>query len=131
MLAADTTVVVDGEILGKPESEADAQYMLGKLSGREHVVHTGVAVRATGGDASWVCRRPPCDFAPLTRGKIDAYWESGEPQGKAGAYAIQGLGAVFVRDLAGSYTGVMGLPLYETAQLLRQAGVPVWNGMLR
>jgi septum formation protein len=69
-------------------------------------------------------------FAPLSAAEIHAYWQSGEPQGKAGAYAIQGLGAVFVRDLAGSYTGVMGLPLYETAELLRNAGIPVWHGRI-
>jgi septum formation protein len=70
------------------------------------------------------------EFAPLTDDMIDAYWDSGEPQGKAGAYAIQGLGAVFVSDIAGSYTGVMGLPLFETAELLRHAGIPVWRGKI-
>ena len=129
VLAADTTVVVDGEILGKPESEADAFAMLGKLSDREHIVHTGVAVWAadefyTGLSSTRV------RFAPLTRAEIHAYWQSGEPLGKAGAYAIQGLGAVFVRDLEGSYTGVMGLPLFETAELLRHAGIPVWHGKI-
>ena len=130
VLAADTTVVVAGEILGKPESAADAQYMLGKLSGCEHVVHTGIAVRATGATHVGLSSTA-VHFAPLSREQIDAYWASGEPQGKAGAYAIQGLGAVFVTHIAGSYTAVMGLPLFETAQLLRRVGVPVWNGMLR
>lgn len=129
VLAADTTVVVDGEILGKPESESEAHYMLGKLSGREHLVHTGVAV----------CSRThhlrahtstQVYFAPLSREEIHAYWQSGEPQGKAGAYAIQGLGAVFVTGISGTYTGVMGLPLFETAVLLREAGIPVWHGKL-
>lgn len=129
VLAADTTVVVDGEILGKPESEADALSMLGKLSDREHVVHTGIAVWAAGNMAVGLSSTR-VRFAPLTRAEIHAYWQSGEPQGKAGAYAIQGLGAVFVRDLAGSYTGVMGLPLYETAELLRHAGIPVWHGRI-
>jgi len=69
-------------------------------------------------------------FAPLSRAEIQAYWESGEPRGKAGAYAIQGLGAVFVTGISGTYTGVMGLPLFETAHLLRQAGIPVWDGKL-
>ena len=69
-------------------------------------------------------------FAPLSTEEIHAYWESGEPRGKAGAYAIQGLGAVFVTGISGSYTGVMGLPLFETAHLLRQAGIPVWGGKL-
>jgi len=130
VLAADTTVVIGGEILGKPETAADAQYMLGKLSGREHVVHTGIAVRATGATHVGLSSTA-VHFAPLSREQIDAYWASGEPQGKAGAYAIQGLGAVFVTHIAGSYTAVMGLPLFETAQLLRRVGVPVWNGMLR
>jgi septum formation protein len=129
VLAADTTVVIDGEIMGKPESEADAQYMLGKLSGREHSVLTGIALwshqhQLLAHTDSRVC------FAPLTREEIRAYWESGEPRGKAGAYAIQGLGAVFVTGISGTYTGVMGLPLFETAHLLRQAGIAVWAGKL-
>jgi len=127
VLAADTTVVVDGEILGKPESEAQAHDMLGKLSGREHLVHTGVALIA-GGAQQVVLSSTRVKFSALSREQIHAYWQSGEPQGKAGAYAIQGLGAVFVADIAGSYTGVMGLPLLETAQLLRAAGIPVWSG---
>jgi septum formation protein len=128
VLAADTTVVVDHEILGKPESEADAAAMLGKLSGREHLVHTGVALR-TGPSVKVGISTTQVWFAPLTSAQIHAYWASGEPQGKAGAYAIQGLGAVFVSNIAGSYTGVMGLPLFETAQMLRHAGIPVWRGL--
>jgi septum formation protein len=127
VLAADTTVVVDSEILGKPESESDAHLMLGKLSGREHVVFTGIALRTVQGVNVGISRTL-VTFAPLTRAQIRAYWESGEPQGKAGAYAIQGLGAVFVTNISGSYTGVMGLPLYETAAMLRGHGVPVWSG---
>lgn len=127
VLAADTTVVVDQEILGKPESEAQAHDMLGKLSGREHVVHTGVALIASGAQQV-ALSSTLVKFSALTREQIHAYWQSGEPQGKAGAYAIQGLGAVFVAGIAGSYTGVMGLPLFETAQLLRAAGIPVWGG---
>jgi len=130
VLAADTTVVVDGEILGKPESAADAQYMLGKLSDRGHTVHTGIAVWAAG-QAYVGLSSTEVHFAPLTRAQIDAYWASGEPRGKAGAYAIQGLGAVFVTGISGSYTAVMGLPLFETAELLRRAGIPLWNGTLR
>lgn len=128
VLAADTTVVVDAEILGKPESEDDARYMLGRLSGREHVVHTGVALRAPSG-ARLALSSTRVRFAPLSEDQIHAYWASGEPRGKAGAYAIQGLGAVFVADISGSYTGVMGLPLFETAALLREAGVAVWQGV--
>jgi len=130
VLAADTTVVVDQEILGKPESEADAAAMLGKLSGREHFVHTGFALR-TGPSVHVGISSTRVSFAVLTAAQIHAYWASGEPQGKAGAYAIQGLGAVFVSKIAGSYTGVMGLPLFETAEMLRAHGVPVWTGALR
>jgi len=129
VLAADTTVVVDGEILGKPESEAEAHAMLEKLSDREHRVYTGLALWHAGSTAVGMSTSR-VRFAPLSAAEIHAYWQSGEPQGKAGAYAIQGLGAVFVRDLAGSYTGVMGLPLYETAELLRNAGIPVWHGRI-
>jgi len=129
VLAADTTVVVDQEILGKPESEADAAAMLGKLSGRVHLVHTGFALR-TAPSVQVGISTTHVSFAVLTPAQIHAYWASGEPQGKAGAYAIQGLGAVFVSKIAGSYTGVMGLPLFETAEMLRAQGVPVWTGAL-
>ncbi len=129
VLAADTTVVVDGAILGKPESEDDAFAMLSKLSARAHVVHTGIALRTAGGPRVELSSTE-VHFAPLSRAQIRAYWASGEPQGKAGAYAIQGLGAVFVAGISGSYTGVMGLPLFETAALLRTAGVPLWSGTL-
>jgi len=127
VLAADTTVVVDDEILAKPESEAEAHAMLGKLSGRAHLVHTGVAVRSLRG-AQVGISTTTVEFAVLNAAQIHAYWASGEPQGKAGAYAIQGLGAVFVSNVSGSYTGVMGLPLFETAAMLSTHGVPVWNG---
>jgi nucleoside triphosphate pyrophosphatase len=129
VLAADTTVVVGGEILGKPESEADALTMLGKLSGCEHLVHTGIALR-TARAVNVGISTTRVTFAPLNEAQVHAYWASGEPQGKAGAYAIQGLGAVFVSHISGSYTGVMGLPLFATAAMLRAQGVPVWNGAL-
>ena len=129
VLAADTTVVIDSEILGKPESEDEAHYMLGKLSGRDHLVHTGVALWSDEHQLLFHTATQVC-FAPLTAEEIHAYWVSGEPRGKAGAYAIQGLGAVFVTGISGTYTGVMGLPLFETAHLLRQAGIPVWGGSL-
>jgi len=129
VLAADTTVVVDREILGKPESEVEAMTMLGKLSGREHLVHTGIALR-TKHAVNVGISTTRVTFAPLSEAQVHAYWASGEPQGKAGAYAIQGLGAVFVSNVSGSYTGVMGLPLFTTAAMLRAQGVPVWNGAL-
>ena len=131
VLAADTTVVVDDEILGKPESEDEAHYMLGRLSGRDHYVHTAVALWMGEHEHSQLFHgSTQVCFRELSREDIHAYWESGEPQGKAGAYAIQGLGAVFVTGISGSYTGVMGLPLFETAFLLKQAGIAVWNGKL-
>lgn len=128
VLGADTTVVVDEHILGKPESEADAVSMLTKLSGRVHVVHTGMALRMPDGREFMGISSTQVQFAHLAEAQLRAYWASGEPQGKAGAYAIQGLGAVFVSNISGSYTGVMGLPLYETAEMLRAAGIAVWRG---
>jgi septum formation protein len=130
VLAADTTVHVDGHILEKPQSEADCLRMLGLLSGRRHQVYTGVCVVGAA-PPSWVCSATEVEFRKISPDEMRAYWASGEPQGKAGAYAIQGLGAVFVSNIAGSYTGVMGLPLFETAQALRLHGVAVWNGALR
>ena len=121
VLGADTAVVLDGRILGKPRDRAEAMAMLLGLAGREHQVYTGVALWAreprTRLNVSRVRFRgiEPCEAA--------AYWLSGEPADKAGGYAIQGLGAVFVADLQGSYSGVMGLPLFETAELLRECGI--------
>jgi septum formation protein len=129
VLAADTTVHVDGAILEKPQSEADCVRMLGLLSGRRHQVYTGICVISAAAPTV-ICAATEVEFRTLSQGEMRAYWASGEPQGKAGAYAIQGLGAVFVSHIVGSYTGVMGLPLFETAQALRQHGVPVWNGAL-
>jgi septum formation protein len=129
VLAADTTVEVGGEILEKPLSEDDALRMLGLLSGRAHFVHTGVCV--IGGEVpAVVVSSSEVHVRAISLREMRAYWASGEPQGKAGAYAIQGLGAVFVQKIVGSYTGVMGLPLFETAQLLSAHGVPVWRGEL-
>jgi septum formation protein len=130
VLGADTTVAVGDEILGKPETAAESVAMLNKLSGRTHLVHTGIAMRAPDGREFVSLSSTQVQFAHLTTEQMRAYWESGEPQGKAGGYAIQGLGAVFVSNVNGSYTGVMGLPLYETAEMLRAAGVPVWNGAI-
>ena len=131
VLGSDTTVVIGEEILGKPESEAEAVAMLGKLSGRTHLVHTGIALRMPDGREFMGISSTQVQFAHLEPAQLHAYWASGEPQGKAGAYAIQGLGAVFVSGINGSYTGVMGLPLYETAEMLRAAGIPVWQGAVR
>lgn len=129
VLAADTTVVVDDDILGKPESADDARSMLTRLSGRAHFVHTGIALHSKHGVAVDISTTE-VGFTTLTDAMIRAYWDSGEPQGKAGSYAIQGLGAVFVSEVSGSYTGVMGLPLFETAELLRYHGIRVWHGQV-
>jgi septum formation protein len=122
VLGADTDVVVDDEILGKPRDAAHAIAMLRRLAGRTHEVYSGVAVVQDGraGTALSITR---VTFGPISDAAAQAYWDSGEPADKAGAYAIQGLGARFVREIQGSYSGVMGLPLYETIQLLESFGV--------
>ncbi|MFW6379901.1 MAG: Maf family protein [Halorhodospira sp.] len=121
-LGADTAVVLEGEILGKPAGEADGMAMLERLSGQSHRVVTGVALvddrEATRLSVSQVT------FRETTTYERSRYWRSGEPMDKAGAYAIQGRGGVFVEHIEGSYTGVMGLPLYETTLLLDQLDVP-------
>ena len=122
VLTADTTVA-DGEaILGKPESEADAVDMLERLSGRTHQVLTAVCVYWQGVRYD-VVQTSEVRFKTFTAEEIAAYVASGEPMDKAGAYGIQGLGGVFVEHLQGSFTGVMGLPVYETAQLLKSLGL--------
>jgi len=123
VLGADTAVVVDGRLLGKPESLAHAREMLQMLSGREHQVMTAVALVRDREAVQLSMSR--VWFRPLSESEIDDYWRTGEPQDKAGAYAIQGLGAIFIERLEGSYTGVMGLPLYETGQLLQDFGIHV------
>ena len=125
VLGADTAVVLDGRILGKPVDRDDAVRMLGALSGRTHSVLTAVALCAAAGTA-WRMSRSSVSFRDVDPQECGAYADTGEPEGKAGAYAIQGFAAVFVEQLQGSYTGVMGLPVFETAALLRGAGVPHW-----
>lgn len=121
VIGADTAVVVDGAILGKPGDAADALAMLQRLSARSHEVMTGVAVHtAHGAQVALSCTR--VWFRALERAEIEAYWASGEPCDKAGAYGIQGLAAKFIERIDGSYSGVVGLPLFETAELLRAAG---------
>ncbi len=117
VLAADTEVVLDGMIFGKPVDAEDAARMLRLLSGREHEVLTGVALADTGGTRV-ALNRTLVRFAALDEAAIAAYIATGEPFGKAGAYAIQGHASAFIPHIAGSYTGVMGLPLHETAALL-------------
>lgn len=124
LLGADTAVVIDGEILGKPADLTQARRMLGRLSGRTHEVWSAVAVLSARGEDVAVSRTAVV-LRALSPAEIDAYWRSGEPADKAGAYAIQGRGAIFVSEIRGSYSGVVGLPLFETAQLLSRHGVAV------
>jgi septum formation protein len=119
VLAADTTVTIDQQILGKPANEAQAYAMLHLLSGRAHQVMTAIALIIEQ-QCLTALSHSTVTFAPLSPEQIHAYIQSNEPMDKAGAYGIQGLGGQFIRHLEGSYSGVMGLPLYETAQLLRQ-----------
>jgi septum formation protein len=125
VLAADTIVVVDERILGKPAGAAEGLAMLEQLSGRSHAVLTAVAL-ASATALAFRLSASEVRFRRLSRAECRSYWESGEAHDKAGGYAVQGRGAVFIEYLAGSYSGVMGLPLYETAELLRAAGVPYW-----
>lgn len=124
VLGADTAVVVDGRALGKPVDQADCLTMLDALSGRSHKVITGVALRGPGGTAT-VLSATDVYFRKICRDEALVYWQSGEPRDKAGAYAIQGFGGVFVERIEGSYSGVVGLPVFETVGLLKEAGVDV------
>ena len=124
VLAADTTVVVDGQILGKPANAQEAADMMTMLSGRTHQVMTSVAVRVHD-DVYQATQISEVSFATLTPDMIAAYCKTTEPYDKAGGYAVQGLAAVFIEKISGSYSSIMGLPLFETAQLLRQAGIKV------
>jgi len=126
VLAADTTVVVDEIVCGKPADEGESLAMLERLSGRTHQVLTAVALAAHGA-VSFRLNASEVRFRRLSRAECAAYWRTGEPHDKAGGYAIQGRAAVFIEHLGGSYSGVMGLPLFETAELLRAAGVPYWR----
>lgn len=128
-LGADTAVVVDGQILGKPDSQQHAAWMLRQLSGREHQVLTGVAVTGPQGVLT-CCVTTRVTLRALSEAEIGAYWQTAEPQDKAGGYAIQGLASVFVAGIDGSHSAVVGLPLFETACLLRRQGVPLWDGHL-
>jgi septum formation protein len=125
VLAADTAVVLDGRIFGKPADAQDAEDMLRQLSGRTHEVLTAVALRNAAGLHARLSRSE-VTFRAIAIAEARAYWETGEPRDKAGAYAIQGRAAVFIADLRGSFSGVMGLPLFETAALLGVAGVAQW-----
>jgi septum formation protein len=127
VLAADTAVVLDGRILGKPLHRDDANNMLLGLSGRTHEVLTAVALRSVAG-AEVKLNRSLVTFRVIDAAEAQVYWDTGEARDKAGGYAIQGYAAIFITDIKGSYSGVMGLPLFETAELLKGAGVPHWRG---
>jgi septum formation protein len=126
VLAADTEVVVDGCILGKPGTLPQEQEMLGLLSGRAHRVLSAVALD-DGGSLAVVVTETVVHLRELESAEIRAYWRSGEPCDKAGGYAIQGLAAAFVERIVGSYSGVVGLPLFETARLLQDSGISGWQ----
>jgi septum formation protein len=126
VLAADTAVALDSQLYAKPVDRADCLRILGALQGRTHEVLTAVALRHASGLETTV-QVSRVTFRTMSADEIGQYWDTGEPAGKAGAYAIQGLGAVFVTRLEGSFSGVMGLPLAETAALLARAGIPVWQ----
>ena len=124
ILCSDTTVAKGGRIYGKPEDAADAQRMLGELAGTTHRVLTAVAVQ-NGRKRLQALNVSRVTFAPMSQAQIHAYVASGEPMGKAGAYAVQGRVAMFISHISGSYSGIMGLPLHETAGLLTAAGLKI------
>ena len=128
VLGSDTAVVIDNEILGKPKNNADAKRMLGLLSGKTHQVMTSVALAVPYGNSTEpelisVISVSDVTFKKLSSAEIQEYVHTGECDDKAGSYAIQGLAAAFITHLSGSYSGVMGLPLYETIELLNKAGI--------
>ena len=126
VLAADTAVVLGAELFGKPADLNDGVRMLAALAGRTHTVLTAVAVRSAAGPGA-LLSVSEVTLRSLSVAECRCYWASGEPRGKAGGYAIQGLAATFITRLTGSYSGVMGLPLAETAALLSAARVRLWN----
>jgi septum formation protein len=126
VLGADTAVVLDGRILGKPADENEALAMLAALSNREHEVLTAIAVVDEQHCETRVVTSR-VRFRAISDDEARRYWVSGEPADKAGGYGIQGLGAVFVENLSGSYSAVVGLPLCETAEILQRFGIPCWQ----
>ncbi|MFM1886619.1 MAG: hypothetical protein RL026_1776 [Pseudomonadota bacterium] len=123
VLGADTIVVLGGRVLGKPRDRAEGLAMLQALSGRRHRVLSAVALACRGWPTQCRLSVSEVSFRAITTAEAEAYWASGEPVDKAGGYAIQGRAAVFIEDLHGSYSGVMGLPLFETAELLAGVGL--------
>lgn len=127
VLGADTIVVVDDHVLGKPANEEEGLAMLASLSGRWHRVMTAVAVSGPGAIRECLSVTDVC-FREIKPAEARAYWNTGEPADKAGGYAIQGVGGMFVTELRGSYSGVVGLPLYETVNLLADFGIQPLSG---
>lgn len=122
VLGADTLVILGDRVFGKPRSKEEALNMLASLSGTTHQVLTAVALMANG-ELQTAVSVTEVQFREIHPDEAEAYWQSGEPAGKAGAYAVQGLGGIFVSAINGSYSGVVGLPVFETADLLRRAGI--------
>ena len=124
VLGADTAVIVDHHILGKPRDQQHAAEMMRLLSAREHRVLSAVAM-VSAQQEKVILQESRVRMRRISEKEMQDYWRSGEPQGKAGGYAVQGLGAIFIEHIAGSYSGIMGLPIYETVQLLQTFGVDV------
>ncbi|HEY8034070.1 MAG TPA: Maf family protein [Methylobacter sp.] len=125
VLAADTAVVLGDLIMGKPKDRDDALAMLRQLSGKMHRVYSAISLR--GREHGQAVSITEVTFRPLTEREMEAYWQSGEPVDKAGSYAIQGLGGVFVASINGSFSGVVGLPLFETSKLLSRQGIELFK----
>jgi septum formation protein len=125
VLAADTAVILGDIIMGKPKDQADAVAMLSQLSGKTHQVYSAISLR--GYEHNQAVSITEVTFRHLTRQEILAYWLTGEPLDKAGSYAIQGRGGMFVESIVGSFSGVVGLPLFETAQLLSKQGIELFK----
>ena len=126
VLGADTVIVFEGRIFGKPKNADNAIEMLLSLSEHEHTVMTGVALRTPEGTKS-LLSKTIVKFRKIKKEEAFSYWQSGEPADKAGAYGIQGLGGIFVQSISGSYSGVVGLPVFETVSLLKSAGFNVFE----
>jgi len=125
VLAADTAVILGAVIMGKPKDKADAMAMLTQLSGKTHQVYSAISLR--GREHDQAVSITEVTFRCLTEQEILAYWHSGEPLDKAGSYAIQGRGGVFIESIKGSFSGVVGLPLFETAELLSKQGIELFK----
>ena len=123
ILAADTAVILDNHIMGKPKNQQHAAQMLAQLSAKTHQVYSAISFR---GVEHWqVVNITKVSFRNILPSEIEAYWKSGEPTDKAGGYAIQGLGSIFIESIQGSFSAVMGLPLFETAELLEKQGINI------